>query len=428
MGTRLQLRVAFGAIAALFVAVGVASLWRASAVRTQTRLLVGDMLESVELVARLSRDVGRQRRLIDSHIFVRDPAEMRRLEKDLAEARADYAQAAARYSAMPQPPWEEALWQRLQAEVDAMDPSVERALALSRVNRNEEAQGVMATLLPRYFAIDDLVSALIRTNADDAERTLRQVEHLQRTTLWTLGLVALAGILVSVMLGVAVTRRVEQQALLLEAQNRELDAFAGRVAHDLRSPLTTLQLAAGMPPERAHAMRARGIERMKTIIDDLLALSRAEAMSGACDPAETAAQLRDEISPRLEQVGARLTVEVEPAQVQCAAGLLRQVLWNLVDNAVKYRRDDVTPEVAIEGHVRNGRYDLVVRDNGVGMSADEARRAFEPFYRGRVGAIPGTGLGLALVKRVLEAAGGEVAIESQPGHGTTFLIQVPRAP
>ncbi|HXU83729.1 MAG TPA: ATP-binding protein, partial [Polyangia bacterium] len=125
--------------------------------------------------------------------------------------------------------------------------------------------------------------------------------------------------------------------------------------------------------------------------------------------------------------GAQLTVEVQPAQVRCAEGLLRQVLWNLVDNAIKYHRSEVPPAVEIRGHIADGEYQLLVCDNGMGMSSEEVSHAFEPLYRGRrVEGINGTGLGLSLVKRVLEAAGGHVEVESEVGRGTAFHIHVPR--
>jgi K+-sensing histidine kinase KdpD len=441
LGTRPLLRAAFAAIAILFAVVAGGMIWRVSSVRNQTRSLVRGMLASVELVSRLGRDVGRQRRLVDSHIFSKRGLAMGRLETEIATTRADYAQAAQSYAAISQPPDEAALWQRLQKEVDTLTGPVDDALALSREDRDDEAQQAMQALMPRYLAIDELVGQLIAANRADAERTMHEVERLQERSLWTLAGLALLGVILSVWVGVGVTRSVQateeqlqKQSQLLEARNRELDAFAGRVAHDLRGPLTTLKLAVdnltnGVSVERAEKLLGRGVERMTALIEDLLAFSRAEAAAEtACDPAATAAQLCEEMTPRLEQVGAQLTVAVEPAQVRCSGSLLRQVLWNLVDNAVKYHRDGVRPEVEIRGHTAPGGYDLVVRDNGMGMSADEVSHAFEPLYRGRqVQGIAGTGLGLSLVKRVLEASGGDVAIQSEPGHGTAFVIHMPRA-
>jgi signal transduction histidine kinase len=440
MGTRSLLAVAFAVIAALFAAVAGCMLWRVTRMREQTRSLVADMLSSVELVSRLSRDVGRQRRLVDSHIFAKGGTiEMTQVEGEIAAAHADYLAAATLYDTLPQPPEEAALWKQLQVEVGALDAPVGAALALSRLDRNDEARSAMHLLMPRYIAVDVLVGKLIGVNHADADRTLQQLEQLQRSSLRLLALLALLGIVLSISVGALVTRSVQRgqeqlrrQSELLEAQNRDLDAFAGRVAHDLRGPLTTLKLAAaslarGTMRGRSLMMLERGIGRMTALIDDLLELSRAGGGRAACDPAATAASLREEMSPRLEEVGAQLTVEVEPARVRCAEGLLRQVLWNLLDNGLKYHRRGVPPELEIRGHAGDGEYQLQVRDNGIGMSPEEMSHAFEPLYRGgRVGTIDGTGLGLSLVKRVLEASGGHVQIESEVGRGTAFLIHVPR--
>ena len=110
----------------------------------------------------------------------------------------------------------------------------------------------------------------------------------------------------------------------------------------------------------------------------------------------------------------------------CGAGLLRQVLWNLAENGLKYRRRDVAAELEIEGHATEKSYDLRVSDNGIGMSLDEASHIFDPFYRApRVREVPGTGLGLSIVKRIVHASGGTVAVSSKLGEGSTFIVNFP---
>ena len=104
------------------------------------------------------------------------------------------------------------------------------------------------------------------------------------------------------------------------------------------------------------------------------------------------------------------------------------MLWNLADNAVKYRRDEVAPEIVMVGRIVGGRYELRVSDNGVGMAPDDARRLFEPFYRAvRTRDRPGTGLGMSIVKRIVEATGGSVSVDSQLGRGTTVVVALPLA-
>jgi len=167
---------------------------------------------------------------------------------------------------------------------------------------------------------------------------------------------------------------------------------------------------------------------MEAVIEDLLALSRigeSTARDGVGDPALVAAQVRDDLAPRLESEAVTMQLAVEPAKVRCAEGLLRQAVSNLVDNAVKYRRPDVQASIDMVGHAAGKEYELRVSDNGVGMSYNEARQAFDPFFRAmRVREQQGTGLGLAIVKRVIEASGGSVVVDSRLGQGTTFIIRL----
>jgi len=167
---------------------------------------------------------------------------------------------------------------------------------------------------------------------------------------------------------------------------------------------------------------------MQSLITDLLAMSRvgAEAQRGSADPAAVVASLRDEVDERLGAAGAIWRADVEPARVRCNEGLLRQVLWNLVDNAFKYRRAEAPPEIDVRGRAVGARYHRQVSDRGAGIEGAEAARLFEPFFRaGDTGSRPGTGLGLSIVKRIVEVSGGTVSVASTVGQGSTFSVDLP---
>ena len=136
----------------------------------------------------------------------------------------------------------------------------------------------------------------------------------------------------------------------------------------------------------------------------------------------------EDLCPKVEAAGGILHIEAVVATVTCSEGLLRQIMWNLGENAVKYRRDGVQLNVEIRGRILLHIYELSVSDNGMGLSPSEAQHVFEAFFRGQdVRSTPGTGLGLSIVKRAVEASGGSVSIDSTLGQGTTFKVHLPLA-
>jgi signal transduction histidine kinase len=170
---------------------------------------------------------------------------------------------------------------------------------------------------------------------------------------------------------------------------------------------------------------------MTSLVDDLLTLSRAGGLTdgAVARPEAVAASVEADLRPRVSEAGGTLRVDVQPAAIRCSDGLLRQALWNLGENAVKYRRPDVPPVIALVGRATSTGYELRVSDNGLGMSAEDTCRVFEPFFRGkRTQDIAGTGLGLAIVRRIVEASGGTVVADSEPDHGTAITLRFLVAP
>ena len=254
--------------------------------------------------------------------------------------------------------------------------------------------------------------------------------------LLAIGLGALAGAAgVGAWASRQVARREEALSLnarMLELRNRELDAFASRVAHDIRGPLTTISLAtshlAATAPKEARTTEIlqRGAKRMEALVDDLLTLARIESqVRGRCDPRRVATQVEEDVAARFATEHGTLRSSVDEAEIACSEGLLRQALTNLVENAVKYRRPEVPPAVEISGTKLDGEYQLRVSDNGAGMSAEEAARIFEPLYRSpRMQHLPGTGLGLSIVNRIVQASGGAISVESRLEEGSTFVVRL----
>jgi signal transduction histidine kinase len=430
-------------IAVLFAATDLLAMHRVSAIRNETKALVSNIVTSIKLVTRMRHDFHQVTVLAQKHILATEPASMSALEDQIEAARADYQTAASLYEPLATLPGEAARWHELQGQIARLKPTLEAVLALSRRNEDGAALHAFEALDQQLGVVLGEFRSLIDLNYAGADAAVARADGLQRSSAGLLELLALSGILLAGAVGVATTRLVQRReelqlrhAQLLEATNRELDAYAGRVAHDLRGPLATVALAAKRLSQFAPQMDKttelvnRSLARMEALIDDLLALSRMQigAQVSACDPAGAASQVREELAPRAESSDASLAVDVQAAEVRCSEGLLRQVIWNMVDNAMKYRRPEVHLQVDVRGRSVDHRYELSVSDNGVGMTPDEVSRVFEPFYRAvRHQGEPGTGLGLSIVKRVLEACGGDVSVRSAPGRGSTFLVRLPLA-
>jgi signal transduction histidine kinase len=221
----------------------------------------------------------------------------------------------------------------------------------------------------------------------------------------------------------------------------ELDAFAARIAHDIRGPLTPSLFAlerlrrdfAPEDPRRAMADRGlRGLQRVTAMVDDLLAFARSAAPSQG----EACASLREAISGAVqdlerEAAGAGVEVAIESlpsCKVRCAPGVLASIVGNLVGNAVKYMPEKTEQRlVCIRARASGARVRVEVCDTGAGIPAADQQRIFEPYVRGESHR-PGLGLGLATVKRLVQAHGGEVGVQARAGGGSVFWFELPLRP
>lgn len=442
--TRAMLRAAFGGIAGLLLVSQVLGYvqWR-NAQRTVTTIQ-SNAVTSVRLIGRMGFDFQRERILIDRHIFEHEAPQMAAIERQIAAVKDDSAAAAREYAPLTTFEGAQAAWLALTTDVAIAERQAVAALRLSRLNQDAGAAQVLLEAEPAFEAVARGAQRLIDLNQGVADRARARAADTEAGVLH-LGLgLATAVLLITLLVGRWLTRIIShnertlgERTIELQNKNRELDAFAGRVSHDLRGPLGTISLAASALAERAPdhapttAILQRGVARMTGLVDDLLTLSRAGGPNdgAVARPDAVAATVAAELRPLVSDAGGTLQVDVEPAAIRCSDGLLRQALWNLGENAVKYRRPDVALALAVIGRNASAGYELRVSDNGIGMSADDARHAFEPFFRARrTQAITGTGLGLAIVRRIVEASGGTVSVDSEPEHGTAILLRFALAP
>lgn len=224
----------------------------------------------------------------------------------------------------------------------------------------------------------------------------------------------------------------------LALRNRELEAFAYSASHDLKAPLVSIAGFAGMlerslgerlSEEDAYYLQriAANADGLQRLIADLFAFARSggdERDAERVDTTAIAAELLAELGDRAAERGMTLVVDAPLPAVRAHPVRLKQALTNLVDNALRYGGGDVR----VSGRDEGGVAEIVVEDGGDGVPADERDRIFDVFARGaaaRLSAPEGTGLGLALVKRIVEASGGAVRYEH--AAGARFVLTFPEA-
>ncbi|HXG49271.1 MAG TPA: PAS domain S-box protein [Methylomirabilota bacterium] len=221
----------------------------------------------------------------------------------------------------------------------------------------------------------------------------------------------------------------------LQAANKELESFSYSVSHDLRSPLrhiagfTALPSVAGDAQARRFAqVIADSARRMGLLIDDLLAFSRMSRSALHLAPVDLnvlVTDVRRELE--LDLTGRRVNWKIEPLPcVNADASLLRQVFLNLLGNALKYSRSRAESVIEIGGRTSDREITVFVRDNGVGFNMKYADKLFGVFQRlHRDDEFEGTGIGLAIVQRIVHRHGGQVWAESAPNEGATFYFTLP---
>lgn len=223
----------------------------------------------------------------------------------------------------------------------------------------------------------------------------------------------------------------------LRRSNAELEQFAYIASHDLQAPIRVVTSFAGVIDRRyGTQLDERGRlylrqivdngEHMKRLVDDLLAFSRVHTERRELLPVDTE-QVFDTVASRLQTPGV-IVVRGDLPVVWADAQQLDQLLQNLISNGLKYRREGVTPHIHISAHQEGELWRFAVSDNGIGIEPQYYERIFVIFQRlhGRE-TYEGTGIGLAVCKKIVERHGGQLWLESTPGQGSTFFFTLPAA-
>jgi PAS domain S-box-containing protein len=243
-------------------------------------------------------------------------------------------------------------------------------------------------------------------------------------------------------LNLELERRVAERTAALAAANKELESFSYSVSHDLRAPLRAISGFAEIIARRHRTSLPEegqryfdnivvASQRMARLIDELLGysrLGRAGARHEAVPLGEVLAHVAADLAPRLEATGGRLAVAPDLPAAVGDRTLLGQVFSNLLDNAVTYHRPGEPPQVEVDAERREGVVVVRVRDHGIGIPPEYHEKVFRVFQRLHGDdAYPGTGIGLATVRKAVEMLGGSVRVESRPDEGATFFVELPAA-
>lgn len=229
----------------------------------------------------------------------------------------------------------------------------------------------------------------------------------------------------------------EANAELL-SKNRELEEFAYVSSHDLQEPLRMVNIYTQLlvrrigdlldDETRSYAGTIQeGVHRMENLLRDLLSFSRlTHAEREAPRTASLSGALSDSLlalQGRIEETGAVITSDGLP-DISGDEAQFSQLFQNLISNSLKYRKPDEKPRIRISTKLRDGEWLIAVTDNGIGFDQKHAERIFGLFRRLHRDEYPGTGIGLAICKRIVERYGGIMWAESEPGRGSTFYFTV----
>jgi signal transduction histidine kinase len=440
-----MLSLAFAAVVGSFLVTNFIVQRSSAAVGALSESIIHNSAPSIEHLSVVRRSVLETELALSR--FIHEPTlrpELgRTLEAELTRAK----EGTLEYLSLPISPGEQSLWMDVQASWLHFENAVKQARELAESNANTEASAVFSQKVePAGRRILENVTRVIEYNAVRGREMAATIRTTRHRSLWlSFGLTTVCGLLAMIVGWLLHRQAGIRRALFdahtksLEARAAELEQFSGRVAHDIRNPLSAARMAAEL------ALRKSPDEAVRKSIHRIVqSLSRADAITTALldfarsgarpdpgartEPRTVIADVVGGFAAEAEQAGIELQSEpIPPALVACSTGVYLSLLGNLVRNAIKYMGDGATRRITIRLVEEGAFVRTEVSDTGPGIPAEALPSLFEPYFRGQRGGPEGLGLGLATVKKLAEGHGGRVGVTSERGKGSTFWFELQRA-
>jgi signal transduction histidine kinase len=362
------------------------------------------------------------------------------LGSELEVARGDVATSWARYVSFPFYSGERSLAERVEPELASVEQAIDGVVERLRTGDREGALGIAASsALPSIETSDTGVASDVELNRREASLAATRIAASTRERGLLPEVVGAFFAVAAAYFGVRVLARYLAWSA---ARSAELEQFAGRVAHDIRSPLGSVSLTLELVKKRerfdARTQElldrvTRTMENVKRLIDDLLVFATAGGHLVPGEGGERKANVRealdgvvDDAQLEAEKTGIRIEYErPDPALVvACGPGVLISITTNLVSNALKFLGDARQRRVSISARQARKDVYLDVIDTGPGLAPELREKVFQPHVRGN-SREPGFGLGLATVKKLVEVHGGDVRVDAGPEGGCRFTVRLP---
>ncbi len=441
-----SLLIAFSAVIVCFIVSTIFSQRQAGQIGALADSLSNNAMPSIERLTSARTELHHVQAIVNRY-SENDPATRESTAAALAAAQTSIDEDVDAYLSLPVYPGERDVWRGIRRALGEVDDAVATMRAFASagdVSRTLASVGAVRTACDRASAA---LLADIEFNAKNGAEIGYRIERLRdRSRLVAYALDAVS-VLLSGLAYLFAIRAVSSNTKLLRRHNQllseragELEQFAGRVAHDIRSPIATaavslsiVQRQIGLDP-KVEEVAARGLSslrRASRFIEGLLEFARAGA-----NPRDGA---RAEVRKVIEGLITDLRISAEEARAElraerltdgvarCDPNIVEVLVANLVRNAIKYLGAAPVREITVRAVESGPMLRIEVEDSGPGVPVELRRSIFEPFVRGPTDGQPGVGLGLATVKRMCEKHGGRVGVDPRPGTGSIFWFELPRA-